>query len=102
VKSYSSSATSGWKATVKGVSDWKFKFNAVLPNGAMKIDAAGNIVPGTLLYVVAKVAGNGSNPSYGTISGYVRVESIEDAVEIDGGEMAAPVNCSGHLAPSIT
>jgi hypothetical protein len=102
VKSYASSATSGWKATVKGVSDWKFKFNAVLPNGAMKIDAAGNIVPGTLLYVVAKVAGNGSNPSYGTISGYVRVESIEDAVEIDGGEMAAPVNCSGHLAPSIT
>ena len=50
----------------------------------------------------ATVAGNGSNPSFGTIAGTVRVDSIEDAVEIDGGEMAAPVNCSGHGAPTIS
>ena len=102
VKSYASSATAGWKYTCKGISDWKFKFNAVLPSGSMQLDSGGAIVVGSLLKISATVAGNGSNPSNGTISGTVRVDSIEDAVEIDGGEMAAPVNCSGHGAPTIS
>jgi hypothetical protein len=90
ISSAANSGTAGYQETTLGIYSWSISFTAILPLGDMTIYAG--LLEGTIVTLTGKT---GSTSSGSTFTGNARIESIEEAVPIDGGELAATVNAIG-------
>ena len=97
VAAVATSATSGWQATAQGIDSWSLSFTSILPTG--NLDIVAGLSQGTLVAFTGKTAASGTGC---TVVGSARIESIEEAVPIDGGELAANVNAIGDGAYTIS
>lgn len=97
-KTYASSDTEGWEETAEGIKKWSGSMEVFAPDGNMSISTWDE---GDLLNAVLTVDANS------TLSGSVRIDSIEVEVEIEGSELVGMVvNFTGHgsytLAPEAS
>ena len=97
VASVATSTTFGWKTTALGICEWDVSFTAILPYGLLtNISSFASVA--TLGALVAFV---GTSNGTGGVSGNVRIESIEESVPIDGGDLSIPIHAVGDGAPTL-
>ena len=98
VASVATSTTSGWKTTAMGIGEWDQSFDAILPSGSASLfdPTSGGLAVGSLI----SFAGT-TNGSQG-LTGYARIDSFEESVPIDGGDLAVPVHAVGDGVPTLT
>ena len=98
VAAVATSTTSGYQTTAMGITSWDISFNAILPSGSASLydPTSGGLAVGSLI----AFAGT-TNGSQG-FSGSARIESFEESVPIDGGELSVPVHAIGDGVPAIT
>lgn len=76
VKVYSSSTTAGWEKNAKGVKRWSIVFELFLQQGELDLG----------FEIGALVDFIGTTITSKTLTGEVRIESIETGVDIEGAE----------------
>ncbi len=87
IKAYSSSSTSGWERTAKGVKRWSGSFELYLDQGEQDL----GFDEGDLVDFI------GYSAEAKTLTGAVRIASIEVGVDIEGAEFeGVTVNFTGH------
>jgi hypothetical protein len=97
VAAVATSQTAGYQATALGIYSWSLSFTAILPTG--NLDVVAGLAEGTLVAFTGKTATSGTGCSF---AGSARIESIDEAVAIDGGELSANISATGDGAYVIS
>jgi hypothetical protein len=90
VAAAATSVTNFYQATAPGIYSWSLSFTAILPAGDLNI--VSGLTEGSRVAFTGKTAASGSGT---TLTGSATIDSIEEAIPIDGGELAVPVNAIG-------
>ena len=99
VAALATSLTAGFQTTAQGITSWDLSFTAILPAGDLSIIGSTGLQQGT------KVAFQGYSATGGTgvaCTGNARIDSIEEAVPIEGGELVANMHAIGDGVYTIT
>ena len=95
VKASANSQSAGWEETAKGISSWRGTLTASMEGGSLQ--ALSTVRPGDLVAFIGYTEGSFAYSA----SGYIRIESFEEAVPTDGDELYATVNFIGDGSLTI-
>ena len=93
VAALATSLTAGFQTTAEGITSWDLSFTAILPAGAFN--------PAAGMDVGVKGNFNGTSTAGKQCTGNCRIDSMEEAIPIEGGELTANIHAIGDGPYSI-